>query len=84
MAKDDHKKCVFTALLIFWANCVSFPPSLLMTAAKQTKRVQSLIYLTALHFVFFQFRPNLVVVVEPKHADIIENFAIYAKYPSGV
>lgn len=49
MAKDAHKKCVFTALLIFWANCVSSPHLLV---PRQTKCGQTLIYLTAFHFVF--------------------------------
>lgn len=55
MAKDALKKCVFTALLIFWANCAPPAPpvfSWLWPVLRQTKCGQTLIYLTAWHFVF--------------------------------
>lgn len=55
MAKDALKKCVFTALLIFCANCAPPAPpvfSWLWPVLRQTKCGQTLIYLTAWHFVF--------------------------------
>lgn len=63
MAKDAHKKCVFTALLIFWANCVSSSCLVLTAAGAQAdKCVQGLIYLKLLStLLFFQLFSDVTV-----------------------